>query len=86
MYSLKEIDTDLISLACDEDYHENLSWLDTSTSSTHPLLDQVKPSVEFSLELDLNPLTKHLKYVYLEKGEKLPVKIAIILMCLKKKD
>lgn len=75
-YGLKEIDNDLISLACDEDYHENLSWLQSSTYSTHPLLDQVKPSVEFSPELDLKPLPKHLKYVYLEKGEKLPVIIA----------
>ncbi len=39
-YGLKETATDLNSLAYDEDYHENLSWLETSTSSTHPLLDQ----------------------------------------------
>ena len=66
-YGLKEIDNDLISLACDEDYHENLSWLQSSITSTHLLLDPVKPYVEFSPELEMKPLPEHLKYIYLEK-------------------
>ena len=66
-YGLKEINTDLISLACDEDYHENLSWLQSSITSTHLLLFQVKPYVEFSPELEMKPLPEHLKYIYLEK-------------------
>ena len=73
---LKEINTDLISLSCNVDYHENLFWLRSSISSTHTLLYQVKQSVEISPELDWKPLPKHLKYVYLENGEKFSVIIA----------
>ena len=75
-FGLKEIDTNFISLACNKDYHENLSWLQSSITITHRLLDQVKPCVEFSTKLEFKPLPKILKYVYVEKGEKLPVVIA----------
>ena len=66
-YGLKEIDATLLCLAGDEDYDEHLSWLESSTSSTHSLLVQVKPSEEFSPKLDFKLLQIHLKYVHLEK-------------------
>ena len=66
-YGLKEIDADLLCLAGDVDYHEHLSWLESSTSSIYSLLVQVKPSEDFSPKLDFKQLQIHLKYVHLEK-------------------